>query len=114
MILCQGGGRVEFPGVKYANPYLVPEHNIPKVGNTILPDLQRQSLVGTNANEYKIGVGFDGHDVDIPTIVGGQYLGNEGAVERYKLTGERFKSMADPGSYSKFYDMISRLGIINW
>ena len=112
MILYQKGGPIEFPGAKYANPYLVAENEIPTVGRTILPDPQRQGLIGTNANEYKMGVEYDGTEYEIPTIVGGQYLGAEGARDLFKSTGNHFKPMTDPNSYSRFYDMISRLGIM--
>lgn len=69
----QRGGELPFGmPLKSANPYLIPEYTQPKVGNVILPDLNRPELPGINANEYKIGVGFDDKNVTIPTIVNGQ------------------------------------------
>jgi hypothetical protein len=106
------GGRIDFPGVKYANPYLVPEYNQPMVGNVILPDPNRPGLFGTNATEYKQDNDFDGRSVQIPRVVSGQLLSPEGAVQRYLLTGERFKTMDNPAAYSKFYDTISKLGMM--
>jgi hypothetical protein len=104
--------RIDFPGVKYANPYLVPEYNQPMDGDTILPDLNRPGLIGTNATEYKTGIGVDGREIQVPRIVGGQLLSPEGAVERYMLTNENFGEMANPSAYSNFYDMASRLGLM--
>jgi len=93
--------------LKSQNPYLVPEYNQPMVGNTILPDINRPQLEGTNATEYKMGADFDGKNITIPSVVGGQYLGMDNAAERYRITGERFKEMNDPSSYSKYYDTMS-------
>ena len=99
--------------LKEQNPYLVPEYNQPMVGKTILPDVNRPVLKGTNANEFKSTQGTDQGDVQIPTIVGGQYIGENGAWERYKATkGERFKNMTDPGSYSNFYNQVGNLGLM--
>ena len=99
--------------LKEQNPYLVPEYNQPMVGKTILPDVNRPVLEGTNANEFKSTQGTDQGDVQIPTIVGGQYIGENGAWERYKATkGERFKNMTDPGSYSNFYNQVGNLGLM--
>jgi hypothetical protein len=49
----------------------------------------------------------------VPSIVAGQYLGEPNkSLYRYMISGEEFKPMADPGSYSKFYDMIEKLGLM--
>jgi len=101
--------------LKEQNIYTLPEYNQPKNPKTgeILPDPQRPSLgMGTGATEYKMTAGFEDGDVDIPTIVAGQYIGQRGAEDRYRLTGERFKTMADPGAYSKFYEQTGRLGLM--
>ena len=99
--------------LKEQNPYLVPEYNQPMVGKTILPDANRPILEGTNANECKTTFGTDNGDVQVPTIVGGQYIGEDGAWERYKATkGEKFKNMTDPGSYSNFYNQTGELGLM--
>ena len=99
--------------LKEQNPYLVPEYNQPMVGKTILPDVNRPVLKGTNANEFKSTQGTDQGDVQIPTIVGGQYIGENGAWERYKATkGERFKNMTNPSSYSNFYNQVGNLGLM--
>lgn len=107
-----GGERLPFDmPLKSANPYTMSRYEQPKVGNTILPDINRPELMNTGATEYKMGVGFDNGEVQIPTIVNGQYLDNENAVRNYLLTKEKFKDMADPSSYSKYYDMIAPLGL---
>ena len=98
--------------LKKQNPFLVPEYNQPIVGKTILPDVNRPMLEGTNANEFKITFGTDQGDVQIPTIVGGQYIGEDGAWERYKATGEKFKNMTNPSSYSNFYNQVGNLGLM--
>jgi hypothetical protein len=99
--------------LKEQNPYLVPEYNQPMVGKTILPDVNRPMLKDTNANEFKTTFGTDNEDVQVPTIVGGQYIGEDGAWERYKATkGEKFKTMTDPGSYSNFYNQTGELGLM--
>lgn len=36
-------------------------------------------------------------------------MNNDDAVNRYKATGEKFKEMTDPSSYSKFYDYMNKL-----
>ena len=110
----QDGGALDLGAgpLKEQNPFLIPEYNQPMNGNIILPDVNRPQLEGTNATEYKIGVGFDDGNVTIPTVVGGQYIGNEGAIDRYKATGERFKEMPNPNSYSNFYDTVEPLGLM--
>ena len=96
--------------LKEQNPYLVPEYNQPMANGYILPDINRPRLLPeVNASEYKSTQGTDTGDVQIPTIVGGQYIGDNGAWERYKNTGERFKTMKDPSSYSKYYDEYYKL-----
>lgn len=100
--------------LKEQNIYTLPEYNQPKNPKTgeILPDPRRPNLgMGTGANEYKMTYGVDEGDVDVPSIVAGQYIGDQ-AYDRYNLTGERFKTMTDPGSYSKFYEQIGRLGLM--
>jgi hypothetical protein len=112
----QEGGDMPFGlPLKEQNIYTLPEYNQPRNPRTgeILPDPRRPNLgMGTGATEYKATVGYDEGDVDIPMIVSGQYVGPQGATDRYELTGERFKTMTDPGSYSKFYDQIKRLGLM--
>ena len=99
--------------LRSANPFIANlMYDQPKVGNVILPDINRPGLKGTNASEYKIGIGVDGKNIEIPTVVNGRYLNKEDAIKQYFLTGERFKNMKDPASYSRFYDTISRLGIM--
>jgi peptidoglycan hydrolase-like protein with peptidoglycan-binding domain len=99
--------------LKEQNPFLVPEYNQPMVGKTILPDVNRPMLEGTNASEFKTSYNTGTpNEIQIPTIVGGQYIGNKGALERFKATGETFKTMADPGSYSNFYNQVGNLGLM--
>jgi hypothetical protein len=111
----QDGGEMPFGlPLKEQNIYTLPEYNQPRNPMTgeILPDPQRPNLgMDTGATEYKYTYGFDDGDVDVPSIVAGQYIGDQ-AIDRYRLTGERFKTMADPGSYSKFYDQIGQLGLM--
>ena len=97
-----------FGPLKSANPTVMSRYNQPMVGNTILPDINRPNLMGYNATEYKMGV----DDVEIPKIVNGQWLDDEQAINNYILTGERFKPMADPNSYSRYYDYVDRLGLM--
>jgi hypothetical protein len=100
--------------LKEQNIYLLPEYNQPRNPMTgeILPDPQRPNLgMGTGATEYKYTYGSDQGDIDVPSVVAGQYIGDQ-ALDRYMLTGERFKTMADPGSYSKFYNETGRLGLM--
>jgi hypothetical protein len=98
--------------LKEVNPFTVAEYRQPMMGNFILPDPNRPELMNTGATEYKIGVDADGREIQIPTVVSGQYLGPNGAVERAFRTREAFLPMTDPGSYSKFYDMVNKLGIM--
>jgi hypothetical protein len=115
--LMKNGGPKEMPfglPLKEQNVYLVPEYNQPinpKTGE-ILPDMRRPNLgMGTGATEYKYTYGSDEGDIDVPSIVSGQYIGDK-ALDRYNLTGERFKTMNDPSSYSKFYDQMNQLGLM--
>lgn len=98
--------------LKSANPYLLPEYRQPMVGRTILPDPQRPELMNTGATEYKIGIGFDDGNVTIPTVVSGQYMNPRDAVQRYMITGEHFKEMPNPRSYSQYYDYMNQLGLM--
>lgn len=113
----KNGGPKEMPfglPLKEQNIYLLPEYNQPKNSKTgeILPDPQRPNLgMNTGATEYKYTYGSDKGDIDVPSVVSGQYIGDQ-ALNRYMLTGERFKTMHDPGSYSKFYDQIGQLGLM--
>jgi hypothetical protein len=111
----QEGGDMPFGlPLKEQNIYTLPEYAQPinPMTSEILPDPQRPNLgMGTGATEYKYTYGFDEGDVDVPSIVAGQYIGDQ-ALDRYRLTGERFKTMADPGSYSKFYSQIGELGLM--
>jgi hypothetical protein len=115
MVHKQKGGDMPFGlPLKEQNIYTLPEYNQPRNPMTgeILPDPQRPNLgMDTGATEYKYTYGFDDGDVDVPSIVAGQYIGDQ-ALDRYRLTGERFKTMADPGSYSKFYNQIGQLGLM--
>ena len=111
------GGPKEMPlglPLKEQNIYLLPEYNQPinpKTGE-ILPDMRRPNLgMDTGATEYKYTYGSDEGDIDVPSIVAGQYIGDK-ALGRYNLTGERFKTMNDPSSYSKFYDQMNQLGLM--
>lgn len=99
--------------LKEQNPFLVPEYNQPMVGKTILPDINRPILEGTNASEFKTSYNTGTPDeIQIPTIVGGQYIGKKEALERFKATGEKFKNMTDPRSYSNFYNQVGNLGLM--
>lgn len=113
--LKQEGGEMPFGlPLKEQNIYTLPEYFQPinPMTGEILPDPRRPNLgMGTNATEYKTTIGLDEGDVDVPMIVSGQYIGNQ-AYDRYDLTGERFKTMTDPGSYSKFYGQIGQLGLM--
>jgi hypothetical protein len=110
----QMGGTKEMPfdlPLKEKNPYLVPEYNQPKANGYILPDPNRPQLMNTGATEYKYSYGTDKGEVQVPSIVSGEYIGDN-AYDRYRMSGEEFKPMADPGSYSKFYDMTGELGLM--
>jgi len=108
----EGGMPLGLP-LKKQSPYLVPEYSQPKANGYVLPDPNRPGLEVANANEYKTSFNTGTPDeIQVPTIVGGQYMGNEGALERYRMTGDKFKPMANPSSYSKFYDTIARLGLM--
>jgi hypothetical protein len=93
------------------NPYLVPEYYQPMANGYILPDPNRPELMNTGATEYKYSYGVDNGEIQIPSVVSGQYIGDN-ALARYIMSGEEFKPMADPAAYSKFYDMISQLGLM--
>jgi hypothetical protein len=54
---------------------------------------------------------MDDRDVQVPSVVSGQYIGDK-AFDRYMISGEEFKPMVDPSSYSKFYDMTGELGLM--
>ena len=113
----QDGGSKEMPldlPLKEQNIYLLPEYNQPinLFTGEILPDMRRPNLgMDTGATEYKYTYGSDEGDIDVPSIVSGQYIGDK-ALDRYNLTGERFKTMNDPGSYSKFYNEMNQLGLM--
>jgi hypothetical protein len=117
LVRMQDGGSKEMPldlPLKEQNIYLLPEYNQPINPETgeILPDMQRPNLgMDTGATEYKYTYGSDEGDIDVPSIVSGQYIGDK-ALDRYNLTGERFKTMNDPSSYSKFYDQMNQLGLM--
>lgn len=111
----QDGGEMPFGlPLKEQNIYTLPEYIQPinpKTGE-ILPDPRRPDLgMGTKASEFKYTYGTDEGDIDIPSIVAGQYIGDQ-ALDRYRLTGERFKTMTDPGSYSNFYMQMRDLGLM--
>jgi hypothetical protein len=110
----QDGGSRNMPlglPLREQNPYLVPEYNQPMANGYILPDPNRPQLMNTGATEYKYSYGVDDRDVQVPSVVAGQYIGDN-AFDRYMISGEEFKPMADPSSYSKFYDMIEKLGLM--
>jgi hypothetical protein len=110
----QDGGSREMPlglPLREQNPYLVPEYYQPIANGYILPDPNRPQLLNTGATEYKYSYGMDDRDVQVPSVVAGQYIGDN-AFDRYMISGEEFKPMANPGSYSKFYDMINELGLM--
>jgi hypothetical protein len=110
----QTGGLKEMPfglPLKEQNPYLVPEYNQPTANGYILPDPNRPQLMDTGATEYKYSYGTDKGEVQVPSIVSGEYIGDS-AYDRYRMSGEEFKPMADPSSYSKFYDMTGELGLM--
>jgi hypothetical protein len=107
-----GGEEMPFDlPLREQNPYLVPEYNQPMANGYILPDPNRPELMNTGATEYKYSYDTDGREVQVPSVVAGQYIGDR-AFDRYMLSGEEFKPMADPSSYSKFYDMINQLGLM--
>jgi hypothetical protein len=115
LVKAQEGKEMPFDlPLKEQNIYLLPEYNQPinPFTGEILPDPQRPNLgMDTGATEYKYTYGSDKGDIDVPSIVAGQYIGDQ-ALDRYMLTGERFKTMNDPGSYSKFYDQMGQLGLM--
>jgi len=83
-------------------------YDSPTANGYLLPDPNRPELMNTGATEYKMEV--DG--VLIPRVVNGMYFNPEDAYQRYRLTGEKFKPTADPSAYSKFYDEINKLGLM--
>ena len=126
------GGEYQFPGnmvteypmmqmggipagagpLKEQNPYLIPEYNQPMANGYILPDINRPQLEGSNATEYKRSYDTGTpNEIQIPSIVNGQYLGDR-ALDRFRATGERFKTMADPSAYSQYYDYVNELGLM--
>jgi hypothetical protein len=78
----------------------------------ILPDPNRLELLNTGATEYKMGIDMDENPITIPTVVDGNYMNPDDAVDRYMLTGERFKEMDNPAAYSNFYNMVDELGLM--
>lgn len=98
--------------LKEVNPFTVAEYRQPMMGKFILPDPNRPELLNTGATEYKMGISTDKGELQIPLIVSGQYLGPRNAVQRTLRTREVFRPMADPSSYSKFYNMVNQLGIM--
>jgi hypothetical protein len=110
-----GGPSEEMPfGLPLAsrNPSAPWAYESPKANGYILPDPNRPALLNTGATEYKMGVNINDEEVTIPTIVNGFYMNPEDAMSRYTITGEKFKEMTDPNSYSQFYDDMSRLGLM--
>jgi hypothetical protein len=110
----QDGGSRDMPlglPLREQNPYLVPEYNQPMANGYILPDPNRPELLNTGATEYKYSYGMDNRDVQVPSVVAGQYIGDR-AFDRYMISGEEFKPMVDPSSYSQYYDMLNRLGLM--
>ena len=91
-----------------ANPGSPWAYESPQANGYLLPDPNRPELLNTGATEYKMGV----EDVTVPTVVNGQYMDPDQAYQRYMLTGEKFKPMVDPSSYSQFYDTIGQLGLM--
>jgi len=110
----QDGGSREMPlglPLREQNVYLLPEYNQPMANGYILPDPNRPELMNTGATEYKYSYGMDDRDVQVPSVVAGQYIGDR-AFDRYMISGEEFKPMVDPSSYSQYYDMLNRLGLM--
>jgi len=104
----QNGGEMPFDlPLRSANPSAPYAYEQPMMGNYILPDPNRPELLNTGATEYKMGV----DDALIPTVVSGNYMNPDDAYERYRLTGEQFLPTA-PNAYSRFYDEIGKLGIM--
>jgi hypothetical protein len=81
----------------------------PKANGYVLPDPNRPELLNTGATEYKMGFGIDGEETQVPSVVQGNIVN---PLDRYKVTGNRFKPTADPGAYSKFYDQTQALGLM--
>ena len=104
----EGGMPLDLP-LKSANPGSPWAYQSPQANGYLLPDVNRPELLNTGATEYKMGI--DG-DITIPTVVNGQYMDPDQAYQRYLLTGEQFKPMVDPGSYSKFYNTVGELGLM--
>lgn len=110
----QDGGSRDMPlglPLREQNVYLLPEYNQPMANGYILPDPNRPELLNTGATEYKYSYGMDNRDVQVPSVVAGQYIGDN-AFDRYMMSGEQFKPMPDPSSYSKFYNTVNELGLM--
>lgn len=110
----QDGGSRDMPlglPLKEQNVYLLPEYNQPMANGYILPDPNRPQLLNTGATEYKYSYGMNDRDVQVPSVVAGQYIGDQ-AIDRYMISGEEFKPMLDPGAYSKYYNMLMELGLM--
>ncbi|NDC95043.1 hypothetical protein EB077_07050, partial [bacterium] len=105
-----GGMPLDLP-LKSANPGSPWAYESPQANGYLLPDVNRPELLNTGATEYKMEID---NDVTIPTVVNGQYMDPDQAYQRYLLTGEQFKPMVDPGSYSKFYDTVRPLGLMQY
>jgi hypothetical protein len=106
----QDGGDMPFDlPLKSANPGSPWAYESPQANGYLLPDINRPQLLNTGATEYKMGVD---DNVTIPTVVNGQYMSPDDAYARYILTGEQFKPMIDPHSYSAFYDTVEPLGLM--
>lgn len=105
----QDGGNMPFDlPLKSSNPGSPWAYESPQANGYLLPDVNRPELLNTGATEYKMGV----DDVTIPTVVDGNYMAPDQAYQRYLLTGENFKPMVDPRSYSEFYNTAANLGLM--
>lgn len=105
----QEGGEMPFGlPLRSANPGSPWAYESPQANGYLLPDPNRPELLNTGATEYKM----EADGVTIPTVVNGQYMEPDQAYQRYMLTGEKFKPMIDPHSYSAFYNTVGPLGLM--
>jgi hypothetical protein len=62
----------------------------PKQGNFLLSDIDRPFYIddyGDKRSEFRIGINVDGRETLIPTVVNGQQLNDNQAIDRYYQTG---------------------------
>ena len=88
----RGSPSNDFRGNKFVRSELLDYDKdlAPKSGNLLLPDFNRPYYNAGNGelrSEYKIGIGNDSGEYNIPTVINGQQLSNEQAIQKFNETG---------------------------